>query len=66
MNSQIIEVVISPTGEAKIETKGFTGSACQAASQFLEAALGKRQIERLTAEYFQSAAATTVQQENRL
>ena len=49
--TRIIEVMISPTGETKIETKGFSGSSCQAASQSLEQALGVRQAERLTAEF---------------
>lgn len=48
-----IEVVISPAGETKIQTKGFTGSACQDASRFVEEALGTRSSERLTAEFYQ-------------
>jgi hypothetical protein len=48
---KIIELTISPTGETKLETKGFTGSECEAASKQLEQALGLRQAETLTAEY---------------
>ena len=52
-----IEVIISPKGETKIETKGFTGSFCRQASQFLEQALGATAREQLTAEFFQQEAA---------
>ena len=65
MTSQIIEVVVSPQGETRVETKGFAGSSCQAASQSLEAALGAHRREVLTEEYFRSAAVTTIQQDNR-
>jgi Protein of unknown function (DUF2997) len=55
MTSRIIEVIISPQGETRIETKGFSGSSCQLASQFLEEALGARQMEQLTSEFYQSS-----------
>ena len=48
-----IEVIISPKGETKIETRGFTGSSCQQASQFLEQALGAKVSESPTAEFYQ-------------
>ena len=51
----IIEIVISPTGQTRLETKGFAGAACRAASAFLEEALGQRQCERLTGEFFAQA-----------
>jgi hypothetical protein len=54
--SKIIEVIVSPTGETKIETKGFQGSSCRAASQFLEETLGQATGERLTAEFYQPQA----------
>lgn len=53
--SPVIEVLISPAGETKIETRGFAGSACQQATKALEAALGLKQSETLTAEYHQPA-----------
>jgi hypothetical protein len=37
---RIIEVTISPTGEATVQTKGYTGADCLQASRFLEQALG--------------------------
>lgn len=55
----IIDVLISPTGETQIETRGFTGPACRQATQALEAALGLKQSETLTAAYHQSATEET-------
>lgn len=52
MTSPTIEVVISPSGETRIETTGFAGSACQGATRLLESALGAKAGERLTAEYY--------------
>lgn len=46
-----IEIVVSPDGSTKIETKGIAGSSCRQASEFLEQALGSRESESLTAEY---------------
>ena len=46
-----IEVIISPSGESRLETKGFAGSECKAASRALESALGKSMAESLTAEF---------------
>ena len=48
-----IEITVSPTGETKVETRGFTGSECRDASRFVEQALGTRSAETLTAEYYQ-------------
>lgn len=47
-----IEILISPTGEVRLETKGFTGAECRQASEFLEAALGHRVNEQLTSEFY--------------
>ena len=58
MMPQIIEVVISPQGETRVETKGFTGSSCRQASQFLEQALGTTANEELTVEFYQQEAAS--------
>jgi hypothetical protein len=52
--TKTIEVIISPQGEAKIETRGFAGSSCQQASQFLEQALGTKVSEMPTAEFYQT------------
>ena len=53
--NQTIEIVVSPSGQARVQTKGFAGSSCQDASRFIEQALGTRQAEQLTAEYHQPA-----------
>ena len=58
MTPQIIEVVISRQGETRVETKGFTGSSCRHASQFLEQALGTTANEKFTAEFYQQEAAS--------
>jgi hypothetical protein len=50
-----IEVIVSPSGETRVETKGFAGSTCQQASKFLEEAIGARQSEKLTAEFYHPA-----------
>jgi hypothetical protein len=55
--TKTIEMIISATGQIRVETKGFAGSVCQAASRFLEEALGPRQSEHLTAEFHQCAEA---------
>jgi len=54
--SRVIEVLISPTGETKIETRGFAGPGCQQATRALEGALGLKQSETLTVEYHLPAA----------
>jgi hypothetical protein len=53
--SKTIEIVVSPTGQTQVQTKGFVGSQCRQASQFIEQALGKRTQEQLTAEFHQQA-----------
>lgn len=63
MSSQpVIEVIISPTGEVSIQTRGYTGSTCRQASQFLEKALGQVAQDRPTAEMYQSE---TTRQQNK-
>jgi hypothetical protein len=53
--SQTIEVTVSPQGETRIETRGFTGATCREATRALEAALGLRQSEQLTSEFYATA-----------
>ncbi len=60
---QIIEIIVSPKGEPRVETRGFTGSSCQDASKFLEQALGKRVGEQRTAEFYQSQSVGQNQQQ---
>ena len=51
---KVIEIIVEPDGETRVETKGFTGAECRQASQFLEQALGNRVSEQLTAEFHQA------------
>jgi hypothetical protein len=60
--SQFIEVIVSPTGETKIETRGFAGASCRDASRFVEEALGQRLGEQLTAEFHAEATIAARQQ----
>ena len=48
-----IRITVSPTGQTRVETGGFTGGECREASRFVEQALGKRTAEQRTAEFFQ-------------
>ncbi len=61
--SQVIEIVIAPNGQSRLETKGFAGSACRDASRFLEEALGVRQQETLTSEFHKHAVQSNVRRE---
>ena len=49
---RIIEVVVSPTGEATVQTKGYAGADCLQASKSLEQALGVPTADRKTDEYY--------------
>ena len=55
--NRTIEMIVSPQGETRLETKGVAGSSCRQASQFLEQALGTMANEKLTAEFYQQEAA---------
>jgi hypothetical protein len=54
---RIIEVVVSPTGETTVQTKGYAGADCLQASKFLEQALGVVTSDTKTAEYHQTVDA---------
>lgn len=60
---RIIEVIVSPTGETQVQTKGFTGSSCKDASRFVEEALGARSGEQLTSEFFAEQSVERLAQE---
>ena len=55
--SKTIDIIISPTGQSRVETKGFTGAECREASRFIEQAIGQQTHEILKAEFHQSATA---------
>jgi Protein of unknown function (DUF2997) len=50
--TKTIEIVVSPKGEAVVQTKGFSGGECRLASQFVEVALGQRTAEQMTGEFY--------------
>ena len=53
--SERIEIVVDPHGGVRVQTKGFSGPSCLAASRFLEEALGEQIHQERTAEFYQSA-----------
>ena len=59
---KVIEIIVSPEGASKLETRGFQGSECQEASRFLELALGQKVSDTATSEFHQ----TSVQQQTQL
>jgi hypothetical protein len=61
--TKIIEIIVSPTGETRVETKGFTGSECRDASKFIEQALGQRTDEQIKAEFHLSQQTGQVNQQ---
>jgi hypothetical protein len=62
--AKTIQVVVSPKGETKIETTGFTGSSCQDASRALEQALGAKVGETLTSDYYAAANEQQIETQN--
>jgi hypothetical protein len=50
---RLIEVIVSPQGEATLQTKGYAGPECLQASKWLEEALGTVVEERKTGEFYQ-------------
>jgi hypothetical protein len=55
--ARVIEVVVSPTGETTVQTRGYAGADCLQASRFLEHALGVITADSKTAEFYQSESA---------
>jgi hypothetical protein len=61
---RIIEVIVSPTGETRLQTRGYSGGDCLQASRFLEQALGVTTADSKSAEFFEAASTEQhVQQE---
>ena len=55
-----IEVIISPDGSSRLETKGFHGSHCREGSRFLEQALGTSKDEQITEEFYRSSSGSSI------
>ncbi len=49
-----IEIIVSPTGETTVQTRGFQGATCRDASRFIEESLGQKTGERFTSEFYQA------------
>lgn len=47
-----IEIIVSPTGQTIVQTRGFSGTECQQASHFIESALGQALKETKSAEFY--------------
>jgi hypothetical protein len=45
---RIIEIIVSPKGETTVQTKGYSGSDCLAASKFVELTLGTTLADKKT------------------
>jgi len=58
---RLIEITVAPDGRTRVETKGFRGNECQAASRLIEQALGRRAAEQLTSDFFAVNAANESQ-----
>ena len=51
---RLIELIVSPTGETRLQTQGYLGSDCLQASRYLEQALGSITSDRQTDEFYLS------------
>jgi hypothetical protein len=55
-----IKVHVSKEGDTKIETEGFTGTACKDATKLLEKALGVTTKETFTDDYYKQSTVDQV------
>ena len=62
-STKTIEIIVTPTGQATLQTLGFTGASCQDASRFLEEALGHKTADCRTAEFYQMQTVDQRQQQ---
>jgi hypothetical protein len=60
--SRRILVRVAPDGALTVEAEGFQGKGCEAATQAIEQALGKKVDRALKPEHRQSAASVQQQQ----
>jgi Protein of unknown function (DUF2997) len=51
--ARVIEVAVSPQGEATVQTKGYAGGECLLASKFLGQSLGVTTADHKTSDYYQ-------------
>ena len=60
--SRRIHVRVSPTGEIQVEAEGYQGKGCEAATEAIEQALGKRIHRTLKPEHRQGGVSVQQQQ----
>ncbi len=53
-----IIIKVSTDGSTQVSTEGFIGNSCRQASELMERALGLRQSEQLTADYYKTTSST--------
>ncbi len=53
-----IELLFTPDGEVRLETRGLKGKTCLAETESLERALGTVKERQKTSEYYQQPATT--------
>lgn len=63
---KLIEIIVSPTGATRLETKGFAGATCKEASRFIEQAIGTSRTDRVTADFHQQTAVGEVNANQRM
>ena len=56
-----IEIIVAPTGEIRIDAVNFKGADCEAATRFLEEALGTAGTRNRKPEYHQRQHARSQQ-----
>ena len=61
MNRRIL-VRVSPTGDIQVEAEGYQGKGCEAATQAIEQALGKRTGRTLKPDHRHGGASVQQQQ----
>jgi hypothetical protein len=59
--NQTIEIIVSPTGQTRISTRGYSGPTCKEATRALEQALGLVEKDQPTPEMRLPASTPTTQ-----
>ena len=62
-SNRTLEIIISPTGQTRITARGYSGTACKAATRDLEKALGFVQSDTPTSDMYQTNNACEDQRE---
>lgn len=52
MKNEIINVVVNPDGTVEVSAEGFKGKGCEAATKFIEEALGMDGDRKKLPEYY--------------